>query len=96
MNGARVSVTWPAAFKPLRWKCTATGGAVCPAAAGTGDIDATADLPAGGALTYTQVCTMPVGVATSFTASIAVVAPGSVCTADKPCVAAETNKLPLY
>ncbi|WP_155359494.1 lectin-like domain-containing protein [Acrocarpospora macrocephala] len=96
MNDATIAVTWPPAFKPLKWKCTATGGAVCPAADGTGDIDTTVDLPAGGALTYTQVSTMPVGVITSFTASVAVVAPGSGCTADKPCVAAETNRPPLY
>ncbi|GES05552.1 hypothetical protein Acor_76200 [Acrocarpospora corrugata] len=92
MNGASVKVTWPAAFKPLKWKCAATGGAVCPAAEGTGDVNVTVDLPAGGALTYTQVCQMPVGVTASFTASIAVVVPGTGCTAEKPCIATDTNK----
>ncbi|GIH24026.1 hypothetical protein Aph01nite_23360 [Acrocarpospora phusangensis] len=92
LTGARIAVTWPPAFKPLKWRCTASGGAVCPAAEGTGDVAATADLPIGAALTYTQDCQIPVGVTASFTASIALVAPGSGCTDQKPCVAAETNR----
>jgi uncharacterized repeat protein (TIGR01451 family) len=50
----RLEDSAPADTSITGWECTAAGGAVCPAPAGSGDIDQTVDLlPPGGTLTYT-------------------------------------------
>ena len=44
------------------WTCTAGGGAICPAGAGSGDIDSfTGAFPVGGLLTYTVIATTTAG-----------------------------------
>lgn len=40
------------ALEDAGWSCVASDGATCPAANGSGEIDATVDLPAGGALAF--------------------------------------------
>jgi len=41
------------------WTCTAQGGAVCPAAGGSGELDALVDLPAGSGLDFMFVGNLP-------------------------------------
>ncbi|HBL28567.1 MAG TPA: hypothetical protein DD490_17165, partial [Acidobacteria bacterium] len=50
--GATVADTPPAALLDPSWTCTAGGGAACPAAAGSGSLSQTVNLPAGGTLTW--------------------------------------------
>jgi uncharacterized repeat protein (TIGR01451 family) len=52
-NGARVTDEVPEEINSPVWACAAAGGAACGALSGSGDIDQTVDLPAGGIITYT-------------------------------------------
>ena len=53
-DGAVVTDAVPAQVVSRTWTCAGSGGAVCPAASGSGALNATvATFPAGGALTYT-------------------------------------------
>ena len=53
VTGTTISVPPPAILTGLTWTCSATGGAVCSNASGSGPIAEVADLPPGGTLTYT-------------------------------------------
>jgi len=52
-NGTRVVDAFPADITGVSWTCAASGGAVCSAASGTGDIGSLVDLPAGGSVMFT-------------------------------------------
>ncbi|MFL5353509.1 OmpA family protein [Archangium sp.] len=52
VTGAAIDHDFPAELTGVSWTCTASGGATCPAASGTGPLHTTADLPVGGKLTY--------------------------------------------
>ena len=56
--GSTVSVPLPASVSGATWTCLATGGAVCPAATGTGPIAQVVSLPPGGALIYSVTGTI--------------------------------------
>ncbi|MFN6201215.1 MAG: beta strand repeat-containing protein, partial [Acidobacteriota bacterium] len=60
-NGAVFTDTVPAAVTSVTWTCTAVGGAVCPAASGSGNAisQTIATLPAAGQLIYTINGTAP-------------------------------------
>lgn len=51
-GGARVSAPVPPRLTAVTWVCSARGGASCGRASGTGAIDTTGDLPAGGTMTF--------------------------------------------
>ncbi|MBK6798619.1 MAG: DUF11 domain-containing protein [Acidobacteria bacterium] len=51
--GVSITDTFPAAITSATWTCTSAGGAICPNANGTGNINETADLPVGSSLTFT-------------------------------------------
>lgn len=55
--GATVADTFPAVLSGVTWTCVGAGGATCPAS-GSGDINATVDLPAGGSVTFTVSATV--------------------------------------
>ncbi len=57
VTGARVVDPVPAALTGVTWTCTASPGSRCPAA-GTGAIDVTVDLLAGGTATFTILATV--------------------------------------
>lgn len=57
--GTRVQDDVSATLTDVTWTCAASGGAACGTASGTGSIDTTADLPAGGEATYTVTGTLP-------------------------------------
>jgi len=65
VTGAAVSDSMPAALQSVSWTCAASSGASC-AAAGTGDIADTVNLPAAGSVTYTVNAT----VAETFTGTL--------------------------
>lgn len=66
-NNSTIAVTGGTltdSFRPTQteqWTCTASGGAVCPANAGTGPLPSRLNLPAGAKLTYTVVTALPSG-----------------------------------
>ena len=58
-DGAQISNPLPAGVASQTWTCVGEGGAVCPAASGSGPITGTVDtLPAGGRLIYTVTATL--------------------------------------
>lgn len=62
----------------ITWTCAGSGGAICPAASGTGAISSTLDLPAGGSLQYSLSGSVPLLPETPLVHSVSVLAPGSV------------------
>ncbi|WP_035098771.1 DUF11 domain-containing protein [Devosia sp. LC5] len=76
--GATVSDPLPTGITTANWTCgSATGGAVCGAANGTGAINTTADLPAGSSVAYTLNMTVPAGYpGVNLTNNATVTAPG--------------------
>lgn len=58
-DGTVISDPVPSGFSAFDWSCSASGGAVCPNASGTGGIDETiATYPSGGELVYTITATV--------------------------------------
>ena len=55
---AVVTDIFPSALTGVSWSCAGTGGAVCGAAAGTGNINATVTVPVAGAATFTATGTV--------------------------------------
>jgi hypothetical protein len=58
-DGTSISVVAAPELSNVMWSCTASGGAVCPAASGTGDVNGLVDLPAGGGLTFSVSGSVP-------------------------------------
>jgi uncharacterized repeat protein (TIGR01451 family) len=52
VSGATVADTFPVSLTGVAWTCAGAGGGVCPAS-GSGNINATVDLPVGGSVTFT-------------------------------------------
>jgi uncharacterized repeat protein (TIGR01451 family) len=78
-TGVGIVDTFPASLTPGAWSCTASGGASCGAASGTGNLNTSANLPLNGAVTYRVAATvnsMPAGNLLSNTASLSI--PGAV------------------
>lgn len=82
--GATITNTVPPSLTNVTWTCVAAGGAVCPAASGTGSIGATtaAVWPSGGTLTYTVAAQAdPAGTGTStINYPVSVALPGGTTT----------------
>lgn len=51
-DGATLADTFPAVLSGVTWVCSGAGGAACPAASGSGNINAIANIPVNGTLTY--------------------------------------------
>jgi len=61
-SSATVSSVPPAVLTGVSWTCTASGGAACPAASGSGPISGTVpSFPSGGILTYSMTATVVAG-----------------------------------
>ena len=59
--GASVVVDMPAGLTGVAWTCTGSGGAICQAASGSGDIGNVVNLPAGSTLVYRIRSQVPSG-----------------------------------
>lgn len=57
---AQVTDTFPAACTSVTWTCAGAAGGVCPAPNGSGNINATVNLPVGGSVTYLATCAISV------------------------------------
>ncbi len=75
-SGSTVADTFPASLT-CNWTCVGAGGGTCTAA-GAGNINDSANLPSGGSVTYTAVCTISGAATGSLTNTATVAAPGGV------------------
>jgi uncharacterized repeat protein (TIGR01451 family) len=75
-TGATVADTFPAALT-CTWTCVGAGGGTC-AAAGSGNINDTVNLPSGGSVTYTASCTVSGAASGTIDNTATVAAPGGV------------------
>ena len=74
--GSTLSASFSAALS-CTWTCAGTGGGSC-VASGSGNINETVSLPAGGSVTYTAICAIAPGATGSITASASISAPGGL------------------
>jgi uncharacterized repeat protein (TIGR01451 family) len=74
--GSSVSDTFPASLT-CTWTCVGAGGGTCTAS-GSGNIGDTANLPAGGSVTYTASCTISASATGTLSNTATVAAPGGV------------------
>ncbi|GAB4433801.1 MAG: hypothetical protein Kow0031_15420 [Anaerolineae bacterium] len=79
--GAVVSDTFPAALTNVTWTCSASSGSSCPSG-GSGDINATVNLAAGGMVTVSVQATIQPSAGGLLSNSAAVVAPSGVADGD--------------
>jgi uncharacterized repeat protein (TIGR01451 family) len=79
--GATVADTLPATITGATWTCGGAGGGTCTGA-GTGDINDTVNLPAGGSVTYILTGTVTAGTTGSLSNTATVTAPGAVTDPD--------------
>jgi uncharacterized repeat protein (TIGR01451 family) len=75
--GATVADTFPASLTGVTWTCVGAGGGACTAA-GSGNINDTVNLPAGGSVTYTANASISAAAAGSLSNTATVAAPGGV------------------
>lgn len=79
VTGARIQDPLPAGISSASWSCgNATGGGVCGATNGSDGIDSTANLPAGGSVTYTFSLAVPSSYTGNLTNTATVTAPTGV------------------
>ena len=77
-TNAVVTDTFPALLTGVTWSCAAQGGATCPAASGSGHINATVTIPASGVITFTATGTInPAATGTLANTATAVPASGT-------------------
>ncbi len=75
-TGATVADTFPASLT-CNWTCAGAGGGTCTAA-GSGNINDTVNLPAGGSVTYTASCTISAAASGTLSNTATVAAPAGV------------------
>ncbi len=75
-NGSTVADTFPASLT-CAWTCVGAGGGTC-AVAGSGNINGTVNLPAGGSVTYTASCAISASATGTLVNTATVAAPGGV------------------
>ncbi len=75
-SGATVADTFPASLTAT-WTCVGTGGGTCTAA-GSGNINNTVNLPAGGSVTYTVSASISAAASGTLSNTATVTAPGGV------------------
>jgi len=73
-TGASVVDTFPAACASVSWTCSGASGGTC-AAAGSGNINDSVNLPAGGSVTYLATCTLSPAASGTLTNTASVNAP---------------------
>ncbi len=74
--GATVADTFPASLT-CTWTCVGAGGGTCTAS-GSGNLNDTVNLPAGGSVTYTASCTISAAATGTLSNTATVAAPGGV------------------
>ena len=77
VTGATVTDNFPAGLANVTWTCVGAGGGTCPAG-GTGNINATVNLPAGASVTFTATGTVVGNVPGTISNTATVAAPAGV------------------
>lgn len=77
-NGAALSVTFSGNLSGVTWSCTASGGAACGTASGTGNISASVNLTSGGSLIYTVNATVQAAATGSISSVASISAPTGI------------------
>ena len=77
-SGALVADAFPPAITGVNWTCTASGGADCMGASGSGNINRKVNLPAGGSVSFVAVGTLSAA-ATGTLSNTATVVPSTLC-----------------
>jgi uncharacterized repeat protein (TIGR01451 family) len=80
--GTRIVDSFPAAILNPAWTCSASGGAACPAASGTGNLDTLANIPVGSGLSFTAAGQIDPGASGSLSNTATVTPAGSVSDPD--------------
>ena len=75
---APVTDTFPSELTSVTWTCSASSGSSCGSASGSGNLNTTANLLAGGTVTYTVNATVAASASGSITNTAFVAAPGGV------------------
>ncbi len=75
--GSTVADTLPASLSGATWTCVGAGGGTCTAA-GSGNVNDTVNLPAGGSVTYTVNATLSISATGTLSNTATVAAPGGV------------------
>ena len=78
VTGATIADTFGAAFASDTWTATSTGGASGFAASGSGNINATVNMPVGSTITYTVTATVSLAATGSLSNTATVTAPAGV------------------
>jgi uncharacterized repeat protein (TIGR01451 family) len=76
--GATVADVFPASITGVTWTCVPAGGASCGSASGSGNINGTVSLPAGGAVTFVASGTVDAGAVGTLVNTATVVPPSGV------------------
>jgi uncharacterized repeat protein (TIGR01451 family) len=79
-TGSTVADTFPASLT-CTWTCVGAGGGTCTAS-GSGNVNDTVNLPAGGSVTYTASCTVSPAATGTLSNTATVLAPGGVTDPD--------------
>jgi uncharacterized repeat protein (TIGR01451 family) len=81
-DGTRIDDPLPSGLSSFAWTCSATGGAVCPNASGTGPIAETiGTFPSGGSLTYVVTALVSTSPPPAITNTVTITPPsGGLCT----------------
>ena len=77
-TGATVTDTFPVGLTGVTWTCVGGSGGACGSASGSGDINATVDLPAGGTATFAVSATVVVSPPAAIANTAAIVPPAGV------------------
>ncbi len=77
VTGATVADTFPAALTGVTWTCTGAGGGSCPAS-GSGNLNASVNLPAGGSVTFTVNAAIDPAATGTLSNTAAITAPAGV------------------
>lgn len=78
VTGAVITDTMPSKMSGFTWTCSASGGASCPAASGSGSLSQTANLPNGGQLTYSVTGTVLLTASGTLTNTASIATPSGV------------------
>lgn len=79
--GSVVTDTFPASLSSCSWTCAGSNGGTC-SAAGSGDINETVDLPAGGSVTFTASCQLAITASGTLSNTAEITAPAGMTDPD--------------
>lgn len=96
VNGATVTDSFPAVLSNITWTCAVTGGAACPAN-GTGNLNASVNLPVGSSVTFTVNANVsPAAINNPLANTATVTLPGGISDPNLANNTATDNSTPVF